>query len=221
VITAARPAQDPHAGQDLLSAGEPLVSARAAMLLVHGRGASAADILSLADELDLRGFAYLAPQAAGYNWYPQRFIAPLEANQPWLDSALASLQRALDHIYAAGIPAERTVLLGFSQGACLVLEYSARRPLSCAGVVGLSGGLIGPQVDPQRYPGAFPETPVFLGCSDVDPHIPRERVEATAQQLRGMGAKVDLRLYPGMPHTVNDDELEAVRQMMLGIGQPV
>lgn len=218
MITGERSAQDPHAGQDLLSAGEPLASARVALLLVHGRGASAADILSLADELDFPGCAYLAPQAAGYTWYPQRFIAPLEANQPWLDSALASLQRAMDQISAAGIPAERTMLLGFSQGACLALEYSARRARRYAGVVGLSGGLIGAQVDPQRYPGAFAGTPVFLGCSDLDPHIPRERVEATAQQLRAMGAKVDLRLYPGMPHTVNDDELEAVRQMMLGIG---
>jgi predicted esterase len=197
--------------------GEPLASARAAMILVHGRGASAADILSLADELDLPGFAYIAPQAGGYTWYPQRFLAPLESNQPWLDSALASLQRTMDHIAEAAVPPERTLLLGFSQGACLVLEYTARGARRYGGVVALSGGLIGPQIEPERYTGSFTGTPVFIGCSDIDPHIPRVRVEETALQLERMGASVELRLYPGMPHTVNDDELEAVRQIMSGI----
>ena len=209
--------QDPHAGQDLLIVGEPLVSAHAALLLIHGRGASAIDILSLGDELDMPGFAFFAPQASGYTWYPQRFLSPLDANQPWLDSALDALQRAMQRIAAAGIPPERTILLGFSQGACLALEYSARHARCYGGVVGLSGGLIGPQVEAGRYPESFAGTPVFLGCSDVDPHIPRQRVEETAQQMQRMAAAVDLRLYPGLPHTVNADEIAAVRQMMASI----
>lgn len=184
------------------------------MLMVHGRGASAEDILYLSEELNVPGFAYLAPQATGYTWYPQRFLAPLQSNQPWLDSALKKLDRAIIQIADSGIPAEKTFLLGFSQGACLALEYAARNARRWGGVVGLSGGLIGPQVDPTRYPGSLEGTPVFLGCSDFDPHIPKLRVLETARMMEQLSAAVDMRLYHGMGHTVNEDELQAVQEMM-------
>ena len=214
---------DPHANRPVLHAGLPLEQARSAMLLAHGRGASAADILTLVDELDGGdlfasisdlGFAYLAPQAAGYTWYPQRFLAPLEENEPWLSSALSALDRVVRRIEAAGIPRERTYLLGFSQGACLALEYAARSGGRYGGVVGLSGGLIGPTLQPERYPGRLDGTPVLLGCSDVDPHIPLQRVWDSAAQLEKMGALVTVRIYPGMAHTVNDEELAIVHRMM-------
>ena len=219
------PFDDPHAGQPVLVYGAKLDKAQsadkaqAAMILLHGRGASAEDILSLAEELPQPGFAFLAPQAAGNTWYPQRFTAPLSANQPWLESALEAIGRVAAQVAAAGIPPERTYLLGFSQGACLALEYAARNPQRYGGIAGLSGGLIGPQVELQRYPAGLAGTPVFLGCSDIDLHIPQERVMETARALEQLGARVDMRLYPGMGHTVNDDEVQAVQQMMAGTGQ--
>ncbi|HWQ12105.1 MAG TPA: hypothetical protein VNL77_04860 [Roseiflexaceae bacterium] len=205
---------DPHANQPLLQRGAPLDRARAALVLVHGRGASAADILGLADELPHPEFAYLAPQAAGGTWYPNRFIAPLTSNEPWLSSALRALAGVLAKVGAAGIPPERTVLLGFSQGACLTLEFAARNPRHYGGVVGLSGGLIGPDGTPRDYPGSLEGTPVLLGCSDVDFHIEVHRVHEAAAVLGRMGARVDKRIYPGMGHTINEDELEAVRAIM-------
>lgn len=208
---------DPHAGQPVLAAGAPLARARAAMVLVHGRGASADDILSLAQEIEQPGFAYLAPQAAGAAWYPNRFTAPIPSNEPWLSSALGRLDALLAQIGQAGIPAERVVLLGFSQGACLALEYAARNARRYGGVVALSGGLIGPEGTPRDYAGSLAGTPVFLGCSDVDFHIPKERVQHSTVVLRGLGADVTERLYPGMGHTVNQDELEHVRAIARGL----
>lgn len=205
---------DPHAGQPVLVYGSSLDTAQAAMILVHGRGASAEDILSLAEEFPQPGYAFLAPQAYMNTWYPQRFTAPLEANQPWLDSALASVGRVAAQVAAAGIPAEKTMLLGFSQGACLALEYAARNPARYGGIIGLSGGLIGPQLELSHYPAGLDDTPVFLGCSDIDPHIPKERVQETARALEQLGAEVDMRLYPGMGHTVNNDEIKAIRALM-------
>src|SRR5579859_1162925 len=206
--------RSPHAGQPVLLAGEPLESAQAAMVLAHGRGAGARDILALTADLDIPGFAYLAPQASGSSWYPYSFLAPFENNEPWLSSALALVGATLAQVAAAGIPPERTVLLGFSQGACLLTEYAARNARRYGGIVGLSGGLIGPDGTPRDYPGSLAGTPVFLGCSDVDPHIPARRVEESAAVLRTLGADVTARLYPGMGHTVNDDELDAVRTIM-------
>jgi predicted esterase len=207
----------PHQGQPVLAAGEPLERARAAMVLVHGRGATAQDILTLAVELNQPGFVYLAPQAANNTWYPYSFLAPIERNQPYLSSALATLGQVLAHVAAAGIPAERTILLGFSQGACLATEFAARNAQRYGGLVGLSGGLIGPDGTPRDYPGALDGTPVFLGCSDVDPHIPAARVQHSAEVLRRLGGDVTARLYPGMGHTVNEDEIEAVRGIMAAL----
>lgn len=209
----------PHQGQPVLSAGEPLERARAAMVLVHGRGATAQDILTLAAELEQPGFAYLAPQAANNTWYPYSFLAPIERNEPYLSSALATLGQVLAHITAAGIPAERTILLGFSQGACLASEFVARNARRYGGLAGLSGGLIGPDGTPRDYPGALDGTPVFLGCSDVDPHIPAARVQHSAEVLRRLGGDVTASLYPGMGHTVNEDEIEFVRQLMASLSE--
>ena len=206
-----------HAGQPVFLAGEPLERARAAMVLAHGRGASAHDILTLADELHVPGFAFLAPQAAGNTWYPNSFLAPLASNEPWLTSALDTIGAALAQVAAAGIPPERTMLLGFSQGACLILEYAARHARRYGGLAGLSGGLIGPDGTPRDYPGSLAGTPAFLGCSDRDPHIPARRVQESADVLRGLGADVTARLYQEMGHAVNDDELEAVRALMRGL----
>jgi predicted esterase len=187
------------------------------MILVHGRGAPAEDILSLGRELDRPDLAYLAPQAPGYAWYPYSFLAPLEQNEPGLSDGLALLGHLLERLAGAGIPPERTVLLGFSQGACLSLEFAARNAKRFGGVVGLSGGLIGPPGTPRDYPGSLADTPVFLGCSDRDPHIPLERVQETTKVLTGMGARVTERIYPAMGHTVNEDELKHVRDLLAGL----
>ena len=207
----------PHANQPVLATGRPLSEAPAAVVMVHGRGASAESILELAAEFDRPELAYVAPQAAGYTWYPYSFLAPFERNEPGFSSALETLEKLLAKLESEGILPERTVLLGFSQGACLSVEFAARHPRRYAGVVALSGGLIGPPGTPRDYPGTFDGTPVFLGCSDVDPHIPKERVDESAEVLRRMGAQVTKRIYPGMPHTVNEDEVEWVRDLLAGL----
>ena len=203
-----------HQGQPLLHAGESMEKARAAMIMVHGRGASAEDILSLTPDLKQPVFIFLAPQAAGNAWYPNSFLAPTASNEPALSSALAVIASLLEQLAAAGIPAERTLLLGFSQGACLSLEFAARNARRYGGIAGLSGGLIGPDGAPRDYPGSLAGTPVFLGCSDRDPHIPKERVLLTDEVLKRMGGMVTTRLYPHMGHMVNRDELRFVQDMM-------
>jgi predicted esterase len=205
---------DPHAGQPVLQDGLRLAGARLVAILLHGRGASAEDILGLAGELRAKDIAYLAPQAAGSTWYPYSFLAPLEQNEPWLGSALGVTAGLVEHVEQQGIPAERIVLMGFSQGACLTLEFAARHARRYAAVVAFSGGLIGPPGTPRDYPGAFGGTPAFLGCSDSDPHVPLARVRESATVLRGMGAVVDERIYPRMGHTINADEIEAVGALL-------
>ena len=207
-----------HGGQPVLAAGAPLDRANGAVILVHGRGGTADGMLSLSGELDQDGFAFLAPQAAGNSWYPLSFLAPVEHNEPYLSAALDTLAAVVEDLEEAGIPAERTILLGFSQGACLALEFAARNAQRYAGVVGLSGGLIGPDSDPRDYHGSLAETPVFLGCSEVDPHIPRERVLESGRILEGLGGKVTVRLYPDMGHTVSQEELDHVRSIMAALG---
>jgi predicted esterase len=211
-------ATGPHAGGKIFLAGEPLATARGAMLMVHGRGATAADILSLAAELDVPGFAYVAPQAVGNTWYPYPFMTPMELNEPWLSSALSVLGATVQLIEQEGIPATRLMLLGFSQGACLATEFSVRNARRYGGIVGLSGGLIGPEGTPREYEGSLEGTPVFLGCSDVDPHIPKARVLESEGVFKRLGAEVTARIYANMGHTINEDEIEFVRGMMLGVG---
>jgi phospholipase/carboxylesterase len=209
----------PHQGQPIAVAGKPFREAAGAMMMVHGRGATAESILELARELWHPELAYVAPQAAGNTWYPYSFLAPLERNEPGLSSGLARLGEALDLLASEGIPPERAILLGFSQGACLTLEFAARNARRYGGIAGLSGGLIGPPGTPRSYAGSLAGTPVFLGCSDRDPHIPRERVDETAEVLRRMEAEVTERIYQALGHTVNEDELEAVRRMIEGLGR--
>ena len=209
----------PHQGGRLLAAGAQPADAARAMVLLHGRGAPAEDILGLAAALELDGTAFLAPQAAGHTWYPYSFLAPIEANEPGLSSGLVRIGEVLGELQARGVELERCILLGFSQGACLALEYAARNPRRYGAVVGLSGGLIGPPGTPREGPGSLAGTPVFLGCSDRDPHIPLERVKETAEVLRCMGAEVTERIYPGMPHTVNDDELTHARRLAAAVGR--
>ncbi len=210
-------AQGPHQGQPVRQAGEPLTSAGAAMLMVHGRGARAEDILSLANDLAVPGFAYLAPQAADSAWYPNRFLEPLASNEPWLTSALALIDEILAEFVQAGIPYERTLLLGFSQGACLSLEYAARHARRYGGVVGLSGALIGPGDTSRAYPGSLAGTPVYLGCGDADTFIAKERVDEAAEVLRRLGGQVAERIFPDMGHSIHPSEIETVRQMMLAL----
>jgi phospholipase/carboxylesterase len=204
----------PHENAPVLAAGKPLGEARVAMVMAHGRGASPADILTVAAALRRPDVAYLAPEAEGNAWYPYSFMAPIEQNQPWLDDALALIDRVVGQALGGGVAAERVLLLGFSQGACLTLEYAARNPRRFAGIAGLSGGLIGPPGSSLDHSGSFAGTAVFLGCSDVDPHIPKERVLDSAEALRGQGAEVTVRLYPGMGHEVNEDELGEVRRLI-------
>lgn len=207
-----------HAGQPVHTRGRRLTEARAVMIMLHGRGASAESILSLATEFDAPDVAFLAPQAAGYTWYPYSFLEPLERNEPYLSSALATVEQLVRRVNEAAVPTNKIMLLGFSQGACLATEFAARHAARYGAVVGLSGGLIGPDGTPRDYPGSFDGTLAFLGCSDVDFHIPKERVNESAEVLTRMGANVTKRLYPGMGHTVNEDEIEFVKAMLAAVG---
>ena len=204
----------PHNRAALLQAGTPIAGATGALVLVHGRGADAEGMLDLAQHLDAGSFAWVAPQAAGHTWYPYPFLAPLSQNQPHLDSALAVLGAVTDALVTEGIPRTRQVLIGFSQGACLSLEFAARSDQRWGGVAGLSGGVIGPPGTTWDRPRGIAGTPVFLGCSDVDPHIPVARVHETRDLFTRLGTEVDERIYPGMPHTINEDEIDAVRALL-------
>ncbi len=211
------PATDPtgpHQGQPVAAAGRPLHQARAVLILVHGRGADAAGILDLARYLPQPEFAYLAPQAAGNTWYPFSFLAPIPRNEPGISSGLAVLADLVARAEAAGIPAERVVLGGFSQGACLMAEFVARHPRRYGGLLVFSGGLIGPPGTPRDYPGSLAGTPIFIGCSDVDFHVPLERVQETTATFERMGAAVTERIYPGMDHTIIPDEIDQARQIV-------
>jgi predicted esterase len=208
---------DPHAGQPIETRGPSLDQARAAVILVHGRNAAPANILTIADALGVDGVTYLAPAAAHNTWYPYSFMSPAPQNEPYLSSALAALDRLVGWTEEQGVPASSMVLLGFSQGACLSSEYAVRHARRYGGVVAYSGGVIGPPGTRWEHPGSFDGTPVFLGCSDVDPHVPLARVNESEDVFRRMGAEVSKRIYPGMGHLVNEDELDFTRQLLRGI----
>jgi len=213
-------ASGPHSGQPVRHAGQPLEKAHGAMILVHGRGASAADIMTVGAELMHPGFTYLAPEAAGHAWYPNPFTAPIESNEPYLSSALSVLESLVERV-VVHVPHERLVLLGFSQGACLMLEFAARHARRYGGLLAFSGGLIGPDGTPRDYPGSFEGTPVFIGCSDVDPHIAKARVIEAGDVLKRMGANVTVKLYPNMAHTVNADEIHSAAQVVEAVAHEV
>ncbi len=197
----------PHNGSKVLLAGEDLANAKAAVIMVHGRGATAESILDLSQYFMFDGVSYIAPQASGNVWYPYSFLMPLEQNEPGLTSGLQKISDIVEHIVSSGIPEQKIMLLGFSQGASLSLEWTARTAGNIAAVFGLSGGLIGPDGTKRDYKGSFKNTTVFVGCSDVDFHIPKERVIESAEVFKKMNANVTMKLYPDLAHTVNDDEI--------------
>lgn len=205
---------DPHRDQPVLHAGAGLDDARAVVILLHGRGATAEGILGLAGALGVDDVAYLAPQAAGSQWYPRRFLEPVDANEPWLTSALTKVGLVVDHARDEGFARSDIVIGGFSQGACLAVEYLGRNARRWGGGFAFSGGLIGAELDPATYGENLGGTSIFFGCSDQDAHIPEARVHDSAELLEKRGANTDVRIYPGMAHTVNDDEIAAVREML-------
>lgn len=194
--------------------GAPLREAKRALIMTHGRGDTPEGMMQLAAALtDDPDMALIFPAASNNTWYPQSFMAPTAANQPWLDSAVKLVLRVIDEVNKAGIPDDQLFIGGWSQGACLALECATRRARRYAGLFAFSGGLIGPQIDHSKYDGNYQGTPVFIGCSDEDFHIPLSRLKETDQVLSDMGAEVDLQLYPGMGHTINEDEIRHVRAL--------
>jgi predicted esterase len=198
----------------VITAGRAVNDADAVLVLLHGRGGSAQDMIGLFDEIDIPQLAALAPQAPGHTWYPQSFLAPIESNQPYLDNSLRTVAKVVNDLIARGTSADRIALLGFSQGACLCTEFCARHPRRYGAIIALTGGLIGPPGTRRNYPGSLDATPVFLGSSDPDPHVPFSRVQETRDVFTAMGASVELRRYPGMPHTINEEEILIARQML-------
>ena len=198
----------------IIKQGKSLSEAKQALIMIHGRGASAADILSIASYLDVKDFALLAPEAGGNTWYPYSFMAPQKENEPWLSSALNLVDETVNEIVNAGIAKENIFLLGFSQGACLTLEYVTRNAARYGGVIAFTGGLIGDRIYSENYKGDFEQTPIFIGSSDPDPHVPVERVNETATILSEMNASVTKKIYSNMGHTVNQDEIDAANMIL-------
>lgn len=203
-----------HMIKNTVWAGVPLDQAKRVLIMTHGRGASAQSILSLAAELAVDGFALVAPQATGNTWYPYSFLAPEAQNEPGLSSGLAVLKELLDTVKAAGISSENVYFLGFSQGACLTSEFVARHAQPFGGVFILSGGVIGDSVKTERYTGNFAGTPIFLGCSDVDAHVPKDRVQDSSEVFRTLGATVTERIYPNAPHSIFQDEIDHINHIL-------
>ena len=206
---------DPHGHAPVLQFGAPLYRAKTAVVMLHGRGGEAQNMLEFAEVLAQPNLAYLAPQAKDRSWYPYSFLAPINRNEPFLSSALKMLGHLVDRLESEHhLRVDQIVLLGFSQGACLTVEYAARKARHYGGVIGLSGGLIGPEDTDRDYDGHFSGTPVFLGCSDIDPHVPLARVHETGRVLSALGGVVTERIYPGMGHTINDDEIKHIRAIL-------
>lgn len=204
--------------KNIVRSGKELTAGSRVLILLHGRGGSAEDILSLARYLTVSDFALLAPQATNHTWYPSSFLAPPQQNEPWLSSALEVLKAVLNEVTGKGVPTENIFFLGFSQGACLMLEFVARNATRYGGVVAFTGGLIGDKIYPQHYGGDFQATPVFIGTSDPDPHVPVERVYATSNILKNMHAAVTEKVYHGMGHTINEDEMGQANRLVFGAG---
>ena len=195
-------------------AGKLLQQADKALIMIHGRGADARAILGIASHLNVQEYALIAPEATNNTWYPYSFMAPPEQNEPWLSSALNLVKAAVGEAIEQGITAENTYFLGFSQGACLALEFVARNAKKFGGIVALTGGLIGDKIDQENYSGNFNGTPIFMGTGNPDPHVPIERVRESAIILEKMNAKVDLKVYEGKAHSVSQDEIDEANRMV-------
>jgi phospholipase/carboxylesterase len=192
----------------------PLEQAEGAVILLHGRGASAEDILGLVDELDMPELAYLAPQAAGNTWYTNSFLAPTERNEPWLTSALELVRTIVQRAVDRGLARNKIALLGFSQGACLSTEFVARNPAAYGGLIAFTGGLIGPPGAVFQYSPGLAGTPCFFGSGDPDAHVPWKRVQESASVLANLGGIVTLKRYPGMPHAINAEEIAEAKKIL-------
>lgn len=213
-INPENPVDGPHQQQPVARAGKKPEAAESAMILVHGRGATAQSMLMFAEEFDAPEMYFAAISASGHTWYPRSFLAPQQMNEPGIRSGLQAIHDEIVHLNEADISTEKIVLLGFSQGACLATEFAARHPRRYGGIVGLSGGLIGDEVEPRDYSGSLEQTPVFLGCSNNDPHIPQKRVDLTAQIFEQLEGSVTKRIYKGMGHTVNQDEIDHINRLL-------
>lgn len=202
--------------KNILRAGTELSKAEKALVMVHGRGANAEDILTLSQHLDVDGFALLAPDATNNTWYPYSFMAPVIQNEPWLSSALAVLKEVEEEIVKAGISHEKIYFLGFSQGACLTLEYISRNAKKYGGAIAFTGGLIGEEINRENYKGDFDETRIFIGTSDPDPHVPTWRVQESTEILKELNATVKVKIYPNMGHTISADEINEANAILTG-----
>lgn len=200
--------------KQIITAGVPAADAKKAVIFLHGRGASAEDILGLAKHLNLEDAALFAPQATNHSWYPYSFMAPVAENQPSLDSALSILKSLVEDITLAGIPAEQIYFVGFSQGACLTLEYVSRNAQQYGGVVAFTGGLIGKEINLNNYKGDFKQTPVLITTGDPDPHVPVRRVEMSEGILKKMNANVSSKVFTGRPHTISPREIELAKTLV-------
>jgi phospholipase/carboxylesterase len=205
---------DPHKDAPVRHFGKALTAASGAVILLHGRGGSAEDILSLAREMHFPELAYLAPQAAGNSWYPNSFLAPIAQNEPWLTSALRKVESTLQMVNDSGISTDRIAIVGFSQGACLATEFVARHPQRYAGLIAFTGGLIGPLGAELTHTGDLLGTPVFFGSGDPDPHVPWQRVQQSAAIFTEMGAAVKAQRYPNRAHTISREEIDAARTLL-------
>ncbi len=200
--------------KNIQTAGKSLQEADKALIMIHGRGADARDILSIASHLNVQQYALFAPEATNNTWYPYSFMAPSEQNEPWLSSALDLVKETVDAATEQGISAENIYFLGFSQGACLALEFVARNAKKYGGIVALTGGFIGDKIDQENYSGNFNGTPIFMGTGNPDPHVPLERVRESAIILEKMNAKVHLKVYDGKAHSVSQDEINEANRLV-------
>jgi phospholipase/carboxylesterase len=201
--------------KNIVTAGKELTATSKVLVMLHGRGGTAEDILSLASHLEVKDFSLIAPQATNNAWYPFSFLAPPAQNEPWLSSALSLVKEIVDDVHLKGIPSQNIYFTGFSQGACLALEFVTRNANKYGGVAAFTGGLIGDQIYPENYKGDFQGTPVFIGTSDPDPHVPVIRVNATSNILKNMNATVTEKIYSNMGHTINEDEIEQANRLIL------
>lgn len=208
------PFQGPHQNPKIVTHGVSPDEADLAMIMIHGRGASAESIITLSNEFDTGNIHYRAPQADQFTWYPYSFLQPTDRNEPGLSSGLQLIFDMISDLESEGIPKEKIILLGFSQGACLSTEFVARHPAKYGGIIALSGGLIGDSIKKENYESDLEDTPYFVGCSDVDPHIPEERVNESAEVMNKLGAEVTKQIYPGMGHTVNQDEIDHIKKII-------